>query len=359
MATTDIGTKYNTQIPELSENADIQTALRIYHYGQSSEPTNLNANSIAGYLNTLESGKVAKAPTSIVAGASNDLNLKKTTGFYSATSAVATAGTNYPTYKLAASGADSATKYGGVLEVVNDGVVVYQTYHMINPGITGFTAKAWRGSLDDGVTWTPWKQALNDDHTHDARYYQKYTTGVDKNTTVYNATEIDSALSLKATLAGPAAFTGSGANAPTATAAIAADDNSTRLATTAFVIGQAASATPQMSGTGAVGNSLKYARENHVHPTDTSRAPLSSPSFTGTPVLPSTTTLPLYTGGTLSQSAVAMAAAIDGKPNTLLGNKSAGVAVPAGTKRIVIARDSGSGTPDATITPVEGDLWFW
>jgi len=35
---------------------------------------------------------------------------------------------------------------------------------------------------------------------------------------------------------------------------------------------EAATATPIVSGTGAVGTSVKYAREDHVHPTDTSRA---------------------------------------------------------------------------------------
>lgn len=37
----------------------------------------------------------------------------------------------------------------------------------------------------------------------------------------------------------------------------------------------AASATPLMDGTGAVGTSAKYAREDHVHPSDTSRVPTS------------------------------------------------------------------------------------
>lgn len=37
----------------------------------------------------------------------------------------------------------------------------------------------------------------------------------------------------------------------------------------------AASATPNMDGTGAVGTSVKYAREDHVHPSDTSRVPTS------------------------------------------------------------------------------------
>jgi len=48
----------------------------------------------------------------------------------------------------------------------------------------------------------------------------------------------------------------------------------------------AASAVPLMDGTAAVGTSAKYAREDHVHPTDTSRAPLASPAFTGTPTAP-------------------------------------------------------------------------
>jgi hypothetical protein len=46
----------------------------------------------------------------------------------------------------------------------------------------------------------------------------------------------------------------------------AADTNSTALATTAFVVGQAGSATPLVNGTAAVGTSLRYARQDHVHP---------------------------------------------------------------------------------------------
>lgn len=76
-------------------------------------------------------------------------------------------------------------------------------------------------------------------------------------------------------------FTGTPA-APTP----AVDTNSTRLATTAFVAGQAGTATPLMSGTAAVGTSLRYARQDHKHPTDTTRAPLASPAFTGTPTAP-------------------------------------------------------------------------
>ena len=52
------------------------------------------------------------------------------------------------------------------------------------------------------------------------------------------------------------------------------------------VIPSAATATPSMDGTAAVGTSSKYAKEDHVHPTDTSRAPLASPNFSGTPTAP-------------------------------------------------------------------------
>jgi len=51
----------------------------------------------------------------------------------------------------------------------------------------------------------------------------------------------------------------------------AVDTNSVALATTAFVVGQAGSATPLVNGTAAVGTSLRYARQDHVHPTDTTR----------------------------------------------------------------------------------------
>lgn len=65
------------------------------------------------------------------------------------------------------------------------------------------------------------------------------------------------------------------------------DNNTTNIATTAFVVGQAAATAPVMNGTATVGTSLRYARQDHVHPTDTTRAPLASPTFTGTVTIPS------------------------------------------------------------------------
>lgn len=98
------------------------------------------------------------------------------------------------------------------------------------------------------------------------------------------ATTMANALALKAPLASPA-LTG----APTAPTA-AAGTSTTQVATTAFVqqeiAGDLATAAPLMNGVAAVGTSTKLARENHVHPTDTSRAPLESPALTGIPTAP-------------------------------------------------------------------------
>ena len=68
----------------------------------------------------------------------------------------------------------------------------------------------------------------------------------------------------------------------------------TQLATTAFVGAEIAADRPfeataaniKMDGTQAVGTLNTVARGDHVHPTDTSRAPLASPALTGTPTVP-------------------------------------------------------------------------
>ena len=54
------------------------------------------------------------------------------------------------------------------------------------------------------------------------------------------------------------------AGTPTSTTA-AVDTNTTQIATTAYVVGQASSTAPAALGTAAVGTSLKYARADHVH----------------------------------------------------------------------------------------------
>jgi hypothetical protein len=94
----------------------------------------------------------------------------------------------------------------------------------------------------------------------------------------------------KAPLASPA-FTGT-PTAPTP----ALQDTSTRIATTAWVQTELAaippagmypsSDIPLMNGVGNAGTAAEASRGDHVHPTDTTRAPLASPAFTGNPTAP-------------------------------------------------------------------------
>ena len=91
-----------------------------------------------------------------------------------------------------------------------------------------------------------------------------------------------------APLASPT-FTGTVA-APTPTAG----DNSTKVATTAFVgnaittaVPVASTTAPLMDGTAAIGSAAKWAKADHVHPSDTSRLPLAGGTMTGSLTTPS------------------------------------------------------------------------
>src|SRR5574343_446185 len=106
------------------------------------------------------------------------------------------------------------------------------------------------------------------------------------------------------------AFTGT-PTAPTA----AVDTNTTQLATTAFVLAQASASNPLMDGTVAIGTSTRYARADHVHPSDTTKANLASPTFTGVPTAPTaavdtSTTQLATTAFVLAQAASATPAAL-------------------------------------------------
>lgn len=57
--------------------------------------------------------------------------------------------------------------------------------------------------------------------------------------------------------------------------------NTTQAASTGYVLANAATVAPLMNGSAAVGVATKHAREDHVHASDTSRAPLAAPVFTG------------------------------------------------------------------------------
>jgi hypothetical protein len=114
---------------------------------------------------------------------------------------------------------------------------------------------------------------------------------------------------------------------PTAPTA-AVDTNTTQIATCAFVLGQAASATPLIDGTAAVGTSTRYARGDHVHPTDTTRAPIASPTFTGTVTSPRTI---CGTSGSSGQYAVTLEPDTSGQTVFSFKNTSNALTVVSGS----------------------------
>ena len=139
-----------------------------------------------------------------------------------------------------------------------------------------YNNRTWTWS---GEVWTPNRAQYTADRDiiSDADGYlvAATTTSTEIGYVAGVTSSIQTQLNAKAPLASPA-FTGE-PTAPTANA----DQTDTAIATTAFVIGQASSSNPVADGTAAVGTSKKYARADHVHPTDTTLAPKAAPTFTG------------------------------------------------------------------------------
>ncbi|MFV8343965.1 beta strand repeat-containing protein [Flavobacterium sp. XS2P39] len=91
----------------------------------------------------------------------------------------------------------------------------------------------------------------------------------------------------------------------------AVDTNTDQVATTAFVLGQLSSTTPIIDGTAAIGTGKTFARADHVHPTDTSRAPAVGSS--------SVTTLGTITTGTWNGTTISVAKGGTGATTASLG----------------------------------------
>jgi hypothetical protein len=141
-----------------------------------------------------------------------------------------------------------------------------------------YNNRTWTWS---GEVWTPNRAqyTANRDIISDADGYlvPAATSSTEVGYLAGVTSSIQDQLDDKAPLASPV-FTGE-PTAPTANA----NQNDTAIATTAFVVGQAASSAPLADGaTAVIGTSLRYARQDHVHPADTSLAPKANPTFTGT-----------------------------------------------------------------------------
>ena len=138
-----------------------------------------------------------------------------------------------------------------------------------------YNNRSWTWS---GEVWTPNRPVYTADRDiisdEDGYLVAATTTSTEIGYVAGVTSSIQDQLDDKAPLASPT-LTGE-PTAPTASA----DQNDTQIATTAFVIGQASSADPEADGTAAPGTSLKYARADHVHPADSTRAPIDAPTFT-------------------------------------------------------------------------------
>ena len=128
---------------------------------------------------------------------------------------------------------------------------------------------------------------------------------------------IDSAIEPLAPAASPT-FTGTPQTVTPATS-----DNSTKIASTAYVINRIANdrpystATPAMNGTATAGSSANVSRGDHVHPVDTSRAAVNSPTFTGVPAAP---TAPSGTNTTQLATTAFVKNAADNKVSDAIGD---------------------------------------
>jgi hypothetical protein len=159
--------EFQLQIPAIDENADIQTAFRLYHYGlNSSGLGTLNPQSLAGYLDQLNKGKVSKAPTIIP----NNANLNNApyteSGFYAqVTNAGARTGLNYPKIPI-----NIGLEYAGLLRVFNDNNGnIYQEYQ-----VSGIPDQSvyWRAKFGN-LAFSNWQGFAREGHVHDDLYFRK------------------------------------------------------------------------------------------------------------------------------------------------------------------------------------------
>lgn len=150
------GAPYLTQIPRIDENADIQTALRLYHYGSdTNNPDTILANSIVGHFSSLDESKIDKDPANLTTG--DDLDDYLTTGYFVQTSTTnARTGAHYPEAK---DPSNNLRFFAGLLRVVNNGGVVFQEYHMI--GDTGYILNKVFWRVRYANEWSAWAELVS------------------------------------------------------------------------------------------------------------------------------------------------------------------------------------------------------
>lgn len=169
----EIGQDFKTQIPALSDDANIQEAFRLYHYGIPTEPdvgTPIAPLSIESHLQTLrfDLDNIAAGQAAVTVLDLENLDNVVDSGTY-----------HKPTTPLAGYGYPSLNP-GLLIVTATASGPVYQIYQTIG-GASGTNNRWWRGRTATTTDWSAWKQTSFSGHTHDDRYYTE--------------TEIDSKLS--------------------------------------------------------------------------------------------------------------------------------------------------------------------
>lgn len=175
--TTTVGTNtsYQLTIPELSETADIQTAIKLIAYGQSADPTNdadIESNSIAGYLKALLNGPtftgtvVLPSTTSIGNVSSTELGYldgvtsaiqTQFTGKASTTSPAITTSITTTSTSFALLNTNATTlNFAGAATTLNIGntATAAQTVNMFTASIGASTYNFATGAVGNGTTKT-------------------------------------------------------------------------------------------------------------------------------------------------------------------------------------------------------------
>lgn len=159
----EIGQDFKTQIAALSDDANIQEAFRLYHYGIPTEPdegTPIAALSIESHLKTLSDNinNIAAGQAAVTVLDQENLNSLVESGTY-----------HKPTTPIAGYGYPSLNP--GLLSVTaTSSGPIYQVYQTLG-GTSGTNNRWWRGRTSSTSDWSDWKQSSFTGHTHDDRYY--------------------------------------------------------------------------------------------------------------------------------------------------------------------------------------------
>ena len=355
-------------------NSTVSTAATALTTANSANAT---ANGIAGTANTaLANANTAVTTANTAVSTANTASSNATTALSNSNTAITTANSATTTANNAVTTANSATTTANAATTTaNNAVTTANSAINAVSSVVAFPLVAAVANIPSSPTNGQGVQVTNSTgiqsftplaglpvgFTGDAGLNVKLqytTTGSTWNWIGYAPNDSDSRyLKLTGgTLTGSVALSSGGTST---TAAV--DNNSTNIATTAYVVGQAAGTAPVMAGTAAVGTSLRYARQDHRHPTDTTRAPLASPTFTGTVTIPggasisgfATLASPTFTGTVTIPGGASISGFATLASPTFTGTPAAPTAT-AGTNTTQIATTAFATALTATALPLSG-----